>query len=120
MGFFGFSNKIINLLKALYSKPNSAVRINGDLTEWFTTSVGVRQGCVISPQLFNILLELVMLYATHDVNVGAKIQGQLISNLRFADDIYRPSPDYRNSQLPPIVDKVFLYSLKFGTQDQHC
>jgi hypothetical protein len=83
--FFGFPNKIINLLQALYSKSNSAVRVNGDLTGWFSTTVGVRQGCVISPQLE--LLELVMLYATNDANIGVKIQGQLFSNLRFADDI---------------------------------
>ena len=75
--FFDFPQKIINLLQALYSKSNSAVRVNGDLTEWFQTTVGVRQGCVISPQLFKILLEVVMLYATHNVNIGAKIQGQL-------------------------------------------
>ena len=55
--------------------------------EWFQTTVGVIQGCVIPPQLFNILLEVVMLYATHNVKIGAKIQGQLISNLRFADGI---------------------------------
>ena len=87
--FFGFPQNIINLLQTLYSKSYTAVRVNGDLTEWFRTTVGVRQGYVISPQLVNILLEVVMLYATHNVNIGAKIQGQLISNLRFADDIVK-------------------------------
>ncbi|XP_072025435.1 uncharacterized protein [Amphiura filiformis] len=48
LGFFGFSSKIIRLLKALYQKSTSAVRVNGDLTDWFKTMVGVRQGCVIS------------------------------------------------------------------------
>jgi hypothetical protein len=66
LAFFGFPEKIIRLLKALYSTSQSAVRVNGELTDWFTTKVGVRQGCVISPQLFNILLELVMAYATMD------------------------------------------------------
>ena len=112
MRFFGFSNKIINLLKALYSISSSAVRVNGDLTEWFSTSVGVRQGCVISPQLFNILLELVMLYATHDVDIGAKIQGQLISNLRFADDIVSLAESA--SDLQKLVDKIFQSSSNMG------
>ena len=71
--FFGFPQKIINLLQALYSNSLSAVRVNGDVTEWFRTTVGVRQGCVISPQLFNILLELVILYATHNVDIGVNI-----------------------------------------------
>ena len=74
----GFPQKIVKLLQTLYSKSYSAVRVNGDLTELFRTTVGVRQGCVISLQLFNILLELVMLYATHNTKIGAKIQGQLI------------------------------------------
>ena len=56
MNFFGSPNKIIKLLKALYNISQSAVRVNGDLTDWFATTVGVRQGCVLSPQLFNILL----------------------------------------------------------------
>ena len=49
--------------------------------------VGVRQGCIISPQFFNILLELVMAYATYESAIGVYIQGHLINNLRFADDI---------------------------------
>ena len=48
---------------------------------------GVRQGCALSPQLFNILLEAVMLYAIHDTKIGVRVQGQLINNLRFADNI---------------------------------
>ena len=87
MAFFGFTQKIINLLKALYKISQSAVRVNGSLTDWFATSVGVRQGCVISPQLFNILLEVAMLYALHDQDIGAHINGHIINNLRFADDI---------------------------------
>ena len=110
--FFSFPQKIINLLQALYSKSNSAVRVNGDLTEWFQTTVGVRQGCVISPQLFNILLEVVMLFATHNVNIGAKIHGQLISNLRFADDIVILAESANDLQ--NLVDKVYENSSNLG------
>ena len=81
LNFYGFPKKFINLLKALYQKSLSAVRVNGELTEWFRTTVGVRQGCVISPQLFNILLELVMAYALHETNVGANIQGAILSTI---------------------------------------
>ena len=75
---------------------------------------------MISPQLFNILLEVVMLYATHNVNIGAKIQGQLISNLRFADDhddiviLAESANDLQN-----LVDKVYEKSSKLGPQNQH-
>src|SRR6218665_386553 len=43
-------------LEDLYSKSMSAVRIEGELTEWFRIKVGVRQGCGLSPDLFNIIL----------------------------------------------------------------
>ena len=52
------------------------------------TLVGVLQGCILSPLLFNILLEVVMALATTDVEFEALISGHRISNLRFADDIY--------------------------------
>ena len=110
--FFGFSAKIIRLLQSLYSKSKSAVRVNGDITEWFNTTVGVRQGCVISPMLFNLLLELVMLYATHDVDIGATIQGHLITNLRFADDIVLLADD--PTSLQALVNKVFQSSSDLG------
>ncbi len=82
-----------------------AVRVNGELTEWFRTTVGVRQGCVMSPELFNILLEVIMLHATYDTTSGIHIQGHLINNLRFADS---------ESNLQALVDAVYRSSCSFG------
>ena len=112
MKFFGLSTKYITLLQALYNQSNSAVRVNGELTDWFKTSVGVRQGCVLSPQLFNILLETVMLYAVHDTMIGVRVQGQLINNLRFADDIVLIADNDRDLQT--LVDLVHQSSTNFG------
>ena len=112
LSFFGFPAKIIRLLRSLYSKSQSAVRVNGELTDWFKTTVGVRQGCVISPQLFNLLLELAMLYATHDTTIGAQIQGQVISNLRFADDIVLIAENANDLQT--IVNQVFQSTSNLG------
>ena len=63
MEFFGS-----RLLEALYNQFQSAVRVNGELTEWFKTEM-----CYL-PQLLNILLELVMLMALADIHIGANIQ----------------------------------------------
>ena len=49
--------------------------------------VGVLQGCVLSPLLFNIFLEVIMAIALEDCETGAVINGYIIGNLRFADDI---------------------------------
>ena len=112
MKFFGYPDKITRLLQALYKQSQSTVRVNGDLTDWFATTVGVRQGCVLSPQLFNILLELVMLYATHEVCIGANIQGKQINNLRFADDIVLMAESADDLQV--LVDRVQDSSCNFG------
>ena len=63
------------------------MRVDKDITEWFRTTTGVRQGCILSPQLFNVLLELVISLAIQDLDTGIKIQGKTLNNLRFADDI---------------------------------
>ena len=82
-----YDEKIIRLLEALHKDTMSAVRVDGELTNWFKTLVGVLQGCIMSPLLFNTLVEVVMTLATTDVEFRALISGHRISNLRFADDI---------------------------------
>ena len=57
MRHLGYPDKIMRLLQVLYQISTSAVRVDDDITEWFRTLTGVRQGCILSPQLFNILLE---------------------------------------------------------------
>ena len=54
--------------------------------EWPTT-VGVRQGCLLSPTLFNIFLKRIMCEALDDHEGSVSIGGRLITNFRFADDI---------------------------------
>ena len=73
-------------IENLYDKAQSAVLFNGS-TEWFRTTVGVRQGCLLSPTLFNIFLERIMCEALDDHEVSVSIGGRLITNFRFADDI---------------------------------
>ena len=65
----------------------SAVKINGSIGEWIRTTVGVRQGCPLSPTLFNIFLERIMSDALEEHDGKVSIGGRNITNLRFADDI---------------------------------
>ena len=69
--------------KNRYNKATSAVLFNSSIGDWFRTTVGVRQGCLLSPTFFNIFLE----DALEDHECTVSIGGRTITNLHFADDI---------------------------------
>ena len=71
----------------LYGKATSAVLFNSSIGDWFRTKVGVRQGCLLPPTLFNIFLERIMTHALEDHEGTVRIGGRPITNLRFANDI---------------------------------
>ena len=84
---YNVSASIIRAIENLYDKAQSAILFNGSTGEWFRTTVGVRQGCLLSPTLFNIFLERIMCEALDDHEGSVSIGGRLITNFRFADDI---------------------------------
>ena len=53
----GVRGRMWRVLKEYYEKVQSAVRLDGGNTEWFDVDVGVRQGCVISPMLFDVFVD---------------------------------------------------------------
>ena len=63
--------------------PSSVITVG----EWFRTTAGARQGCLLSPTLFNIFLERIMTNALEDHEGSVSIGGRTITNLRFADGI---------------------------------
>ena len=79
--------QMTNLIKNLYENAKTKVMIGEQYSEWFRATVGVRQGCVLSPTLFNLFLERIMTDALEDFDGGISCGGRKISNLRFADDI---------------------------------
>ena len=81
------STSLIQVIKNLCDKATSAVLFNGSIGYWFRTTVGVRQGCLLSPTLFNIFLERIMTDALEDQEGTVSTGGRTITNLRFADDI---------------------------------
>jgi hypothetical protein len=48
----------LNMIKAIYSKPGANIKVNGEKMEAIPVKSGTRQGCPLSPYLFNILLEV--------------------------------------------------------------
>ena len=84
---YNISANPVRTIEQLYDKATSAVQMNGSIGEWFRTTVGVRQGCLLSPTLFNIFLERIMSDALEEHDGKVCISGRNITNLRFADDI---------------------------------
>ena len=75
------------LLRNLYGGQEATVRTGHGTTDWFQIGKGVRQGCILSPCLFNLYAEYIMRNAGLDeAQAGIKIAGRSINNLRYADD----------------------------------
>jgi hypothetical protein len=82
----GFPEHLVNLIRKLYENQESAVRTDDGNTDWFEIGRGVRQGCVMSPSLYNIYSEVIMREVLEDHDGGITIGGSKNTNLRFADD----------------------------------
>ena len=68
---------LIQVIKNLYDKATSAVLFNSSIEDWFRKTAGVRQGCLLSPTLFNILFYILRISYTDLVTneeVRAKLQ----------------------------------------------
>ena len=83
----GLPDHLICLLRNLYAVQEAIVRTGYGTTHWFQTGKGVRQGCILSPCLFNLYAEYIMRNAGLDeAQAGIKIARRNINNLRYADD----------------------------------
>ena len=75
------------LLRNLYAGQEATGRTGHGTTDWFQIGTGVRQGCILSPCLFNFYAEYIMRNAVlEEAQAGIKIAGRNINNLRYADD----------------------------------
>ena len=84
---FGIEEGLIQTIQSLYNSASSAVLLNNNIGKHFKTTVGVRQGCLLSLVLFNLYLENIMRETLHEFESTISIGGRTIHNLRFADDI---------------------------------
>ena len=75
------------LLRNLYAGQDAIVGTRHGTTDWFQIGKGVRQGCILSPCLFNLYAEYVMRNAgLEEAQAGIKIARRNLNNLRYADD----------------------------------
>ena len=83
----GLPDHLTCLLRNLYAGQEATVRTGHGTIDWFQIGKGVRQGCILSPCLFNFYAEYIMRNAgLEEAQAGIKIAGRNINNLRYADD----------------------------------
>ena len=83
----GIPDRLTYLLRNLCVGQKATVRTGHGTTDWFLIGKGVRQGCILSPCLFNFYAEYIMRNAgLNEAQAGIKIAGGNINNLKYADD----------------------------------
>ena len=103
---------LIVLLRNLYTKQEATIKTEFGETDSINIGKGVRQGCILSPLLFNIYAENIMREALEDWDGGISIGGRRITNLRYADDTTLIAET--KNDLIAIMERVKLASEKAG------
>ncbi len=106
----------------LYKDIKCSVKINGHYREWFNVSVGLKQGCLIFPMLFNLYIDD-LISEIKDLNCRVYTEDEIISILLYTDDIALIATN--EVDLQNILDKLSEWCLhwKFmvnGGQDSDC
>ena len=101
------------LLRNLYAGQDVTIRTGHGTPDWFQIGKGIRQGCMLSPCLFNLYAEYIMRNAGLDeAQAGIKIVRRSINNLRHADDIILMAES--EEELKSLLMKVKEESEKVG------
>ena len=107
------------LLRNLYADQEATVRTEHGTTHWFQIGKGVRQGCILSPCLFNFSAEYIMRNAgLEEAQAGIKIARRNINNFRYADDtiLMAESEEELTSLLMKVKEESEKDGLKLNIQ----
>ena len=109
----GIPDLLTCLLKNLYAGQEATVRVGHGTTDWFQIGKEVRQGCILSPCLFNLYIEyIVRNTGLEEAQAGIKITGRNINNIRYADDTTLMAES--EEELKRLLMKVKVESKKVG------
>ena len=110
---------LICLLRNLYAGQEATVRTGHGEVDWFQMGKGVRQGCLLSPCLFNLYAEYIMRNAgLEEAQAGIKIAGRYTNNLRYAEDtnLMAESEEELKSLLMKVKEESENVGLKLNIQ----
>ena len=113
----GIPDHLTCLLRNLYSGQEATVRTGRETTDWFQIGKGVRQGCILSPCLFNFYAEYIMRNSgLEETQAGIKTARRNINILRYADDTTLMA---ESKELKSLLMKVKKESGKSWLKIQH-
>ena len=109
----GIPDHLTCLLRNLYAGQEATIRTGHGTTDWFQIGKGGRQGCILSPYLFNFYVEYIMRNAgLEETQAGIKIARSNINHLRYADDTTLMAES--DKELKSLLMKVKEESEKVG------
>ena len=115
----GITDHLTCLLRNLYAGQEESVRTGHGTTDWFQIGKGVRQGCILSPCLFNSYAEYFLRNAgQEEKQAEIKIAGKNVNNLRYADDttLMAESEEQQKSLLMKMKEESEKVGLQFNSQ----
>ena len=115
----GIPDHLTCLLRNLYAGQETTIRTGRGTTDWFQIGKGVRQGCTLSPCLFNFYAEYIMRNAgLEEAQAGIKIAKRNINHLRYAEDtmLMAESKEELKSLLMKMKDESEKVGLKLNIQ----
>ena len=116
----GIPDHFTSLPRNLYAGQEATVRTGHGTTDWFQIGKEVRQGCILSPCLFNLYAEYINRNVGLDeAQAGIKIAGRNINNLRYADDttLMAESEEELKSLLMKVKEESEKAGLKLNIQN---
>ena len=105
----GIQGSYLNTIKAIYRKPVANIKVNGEKLEAIPLNSGTRQGCPLSPYLFNIVLEVLARAIKQQKEIkGTQVGKEEVKISLFADDIiaYISDPKIPTRELLNLIKKL--------------
>jgi hypothetical protein len=94
----GIEGMLLNIVKAKYDKPTANIMLNGEKLKPFPLKSGIRQGCPLSPLLFNIVLEFLARAIRQEEEIkGIQISKETVKISLLSDDMILYQKDPKNS-----------------------
>ena len=116
----GIEGTYLNIVKAIYDKPTANIILNGEKLKAFPLRSGTRQGCPLSPLLFNIVLEVLVTAIREEKEIkGTQIRKEAVKLSLFADDmiLYVENPKHSiRKLLEQIIELSKVTGYKINTQ----